>query len=95
MQKSPKRNDNMEENIKRPTTPEELEGMEYEVAIKKLKSIIITLERDKPNIDEYIELYKEAFVYYAYCTEYLKQSKGKVQELSDYLSSFTRKYLED
>lgn len=62
------------------------ENMDYETAINKLNFLIGILERNEGTFDELIEVYKEAFEYYTYCSEYLTMSAEKIKELNNRLS---------
>ena len=72
-------------------TPEnKFENMDYETAIKKLNSLIGILERNEGGFDELIEVYKEAFEYYNYCSEYLTLSAEKIKDLNNRLNGLSK-----
>lgn len=72
-------------------TPEnKFENMDYETAIKKLNSLIGILERNEGGFDELIEVYKEAFEYYTYCSEYLTLSAEKIKDLNNRLNGLSK-----
>ena len=69
------------------TNPEnKFKDMEDETAISKLNSLVGVLERNEGAFDELIEVYKEAFEYYTYCSEYLSSSAEKIKELNNRLN---------
>ncbi len=61
---------------------DKFECMDYETAINKLNELISILERGEGTFDELIEVYKEAFEYYTYCTAYLNTAADKVKDLN-------------
>ncbi|MBQ8000573.1 MAG: exodeoxyribonuclease VII small subunit [Ruminococcus sp.] len=56
--------------------------MDYETAITKLNQLISRLERNDGTFDELMEVYKEAYEYYIYCTEYLNTAADKIKDLN-------------
>lgn len=65
------------------TTPDKFENMDYETAINKLTELIGILERSDGSFDELMEVYREAFEYYTYCTMYLRTASEKVKALNE------------
>lgn len=63
-------------------TLESLKDMDYETAVTELNSLITILERNEGTFDELIQVYKKAFVYYTYCTEYLHTAADKIKDLN-------------
>ncbi len=61
---------------------DKFKDMDYETAYKKLSEHISILERADRDFDELMEIYKEAFEYYTYCSEYLSQAGDKIKELN-------------
>ncbi len=61
---------------------DKFKGMDYETAYKKLSELISILEKADRDFDELMEIYKEAFEYYTYCSEYLAQAGDKIKELN-------------
>lgn len=66
------------------------EGMSYETAVNKLKSLIGILERGEGSLDELMAVYKEAFEYYNFCSEYLAQTAEKIKDMNASLTSFIK-----
>ncbi len=71
-------------------TKDKFEGMDYETAIKELNNHIGILERGEGTLDELMAVYKEAFEYYNFCSEYLAQTSEKIKELNNSLTSFNK-----
>ena len=65
------------------TNESKFNNMTYEEAVTKLSVLISVLEKGEGSFDELMEVYKEAFEYYTYCSEYLN-SAGR-----DEISSFS------
>ena len=65
-----------------PVNKEKFEGMDYETAYRKLNEFISILEKADRDFDVLMEIYKEAFEYYTYCSEYLTQAGDKIKELN-------------
>lgn len=61
---------------------DKFEGMDYETAITKLNQLISRLEKNDGTFDELMEVYKEAYEYYTYCTAYLNTAADKVKDLN-------------
>lgn len=61
---------------------DKFKDMDYETATVKLNQLITTLERGEGTFDELIEVYKEAYEYYTYCTAYLNTAADKVKDLN-------------
>ncbi len=70
---------------------DKFKDMDYETAIGKLNSLIGILERSEGTFDELIEVYKEAFEYYNYCSEYLSGAAVKIKELNAKLAGMKNK----
>ena len=66
------------------------DGMDYEIAVNKIKDLIGILERGEGTLDELMAVYKEAFEYYNFCSEYLAQTSEKIKELNATLTSFIK-----
>ncbi len=61
--------------------------MPYEDAVRKLSELIAVLEKGEGNFDELMEVYKEAFEYFTYCSEYLNSAGEKMRELNAKIAS--------
>lgn len=66
------------------------EGMDYETALKKLSELISRLERSDGSFLELMEVYKEAFEYYTYCTAYLNTASDKIKDLNIRMAELLR-----
>jgi len=66
---------------------DKFKDMDYETAITKLNSLIGILERNEGTLDELMAVYKEAFEYYNFCSEYLSDTADKIKELNNSLAS--------
>ncbi|MBQ4105083.1 MAG: exodeoxyribonuclease VII small subunit [Clostridia bacterium] len=73
---------------------DKFKDMSYETAVGKLTELIGILERNEGTFDELIEVYKEAFQYYTYCSEYLSTSAEKIKDLNAKMAEILPK-LED
>ncbi len=62
-------------------------NLSYEDAIKKLSELISFLEKGEGNFDEMMEVYKEAFEYFTFCSEYLNSAGEKMRELNAKISA--------
>ena len=69
---------------------DKFKDMDYETALKKLGELIAVLERGEGPLDELIEVYKEAFEYHAYCSEYLNGASEKIKELNGFMAGFLK-----
>lgn len=65
------------------------ENMTYEEAMLKLRELISLLERGEGTFDELLTVYKEAFEYYTFCSEYLSTAGEKIKELNSKLTANT------
>lgn len=65
-----------------PNPTDKFRDMDYETALTKLNQLITTLERGEGTFDELINVYKEAFEYYTYCTAYLNTAADKIKDLN-------------
>lgn len=70
-----------------PNIMDKFKDMDYETAINKLNQLITILERNEGTFDELMEVYKEAFEYYTYCTAYLHTAADKIKALNDRMAS--------
>ena len=68
---------------------DKFKDMDYEKAVNKLKELISVLEKGEGKFDDLIEVYKEAFEYYTYCSEYLVTAADKVKELNIAMAEIT------
>ncbi len=62
---------------------EKFKDMDYETALNKLSELISKLERSEGTFTELMEVYKEAFEYYTYCTAYLNTAADKIKDLNN------------
>lgn len=65
---------------------DKFKDMDYEKAVNKLTELIGILERGEGTFDELLEVYKEAFEYYTYCSEYLSTAAEKIKDLNARMS---------
>lgn len=65
---------------------DKFKDMDYETAVNKLSELIGILERADGTFDELLEVYKEAFEYYTYCSEYLNTAADKIKDLNNRMS---------
>lgn len=65
------------------------ENMTYEEAMIKLKELIGVLERGEGSFDELLTVYRSAFEYYTFCSEYLSTAGEKIRELNSKLTANT------
>lgn len=70
---------------------DKFKDMDYETAINKLNSLICILEKGEGSLDELMAVYKEAFEYYNFCSEYLNKTAEKIKELNASLSGINKK----
>lgn len=56
--------------------------MDYETALKKLSSLIASLESGTLSFDDTLLAYKEAFEYYTFCSDYLRTAGEKIKEMN-------------
>ncbi len=61
---------------------DKFKDMSYEAAIEKLTELISVLEKGEGNFDELMEVYKEAFEYFTFCSEYLNSAGEKMRALN-------------
>ncbi|MBQ9742810.1 MAG: exodeoxyribonuclease VII small subunit [Ruminococcus sp.] len=61
---------------------EQFKDMDYETAINKLKENIRILEKGEGTLDELMQVYKESFLYYHFCYDYLQQAKTKIEDFN-------------
>ena len=69
------------------TNESKFNNMTYEEAVTKLSVLISVLEKGEGSFDELMEVYKEAFEYYTYCSEYLNSAGEKMRELNSKIAS--------
>ncbi|MBQ2944092.1 MAG: exodeoxyribonuclease VII small subunit [Ruminococcus sp.] len=69
---------------------DKFEGMDYETALTKLTELISRLERSDGTFLELMEVYKEAFEYYTYCTAYLNTAADKIKDLNIRMAELLR-----
>lgn len=65
---------------------DKFKDMDYETAIKKLSSLIASLESGNLSFDDTLIAYKEAFEYYTFCSDYLKTAGEKIKEMNAKMS---------
>ena len=68
---------------------DKFKDMDYETAVKKLASLISSLESGKLSFDDTLVAYKEAFEYYTYCCDYLKTAEIKIKEMNAKMASIS------
>ena len=66
--------------------PEKFKDMPYEAAIGELNHLIGILERSEGTFDELMQIYREAFEYHAYCTQYLAVAAQKIKDFNASIS---------
>ncbi len=62
---------------------EKFKDMDYETAVTRLSELITKLERSDGTFTELMDVYKEAFEYYTYCTAYLNTAADKIKDLNN------------
>ena len=65
---------------------DKFKDMDYETAIKKLSSLIASLESGNLSFDDTLIAYKEAFEYYTFCSDYLKTAGEKIKAMNAKMS---------
>ena len=68
---------------------EKFKDMSYETAVGELKRLIGILERSEGTFDELMQVYKEAFEYYTYCTQYLSVAAEKIKDFNSYITGIS------
>ena len=61
---------------------DKFKDMDYETALSELNRCIRILEKGEGDFLELIEVYKEAYEYYTYCTAYLNTAADKIKDLN-------------
>ena len=68
---------------------DKFKNMDYEQALKKLSSLICELESGNLSFDDTLKAYKEAFEYYTFSSEYLKNAGEKIKEMNAKMSQIS------
>ena len=68
---------------------EKFKDMSYETAVGELNRLIGILERSEGTFDELMQVYKEAFEYYTYCTQYLAVAAEKIKDFNAYIAGIS------
>lgn len=79
-------NENMEN---RNIINEKFKDLSYDKAIEKLNSLISQLERGDGTFDELMAVYKEAFEYYTFCSDYLSVAGEKIKNLNSQITAIS------
>lgn len=65
------------------------ENMSYEEALSHLQKLISVLEKNTMSFEDTMKAYKEAFEYFAFCSEYLSRAEEKVKALNNEIADIS------
>ncbi len=66
---------------KKPATPETLQGLSFEQALRELEAIVLRLESGQVDLEESIAIYERGSQLKAWCETKLKDAQAKVEKI--------------